>query len=95
MEQVQSRILHLPGKVADGLAAQHHEEIVHIVVDIRLNGIGALQRFHQCVQLLCRVIALVDLVPDLTGKVSVGVNVFGLCDQLVIGFHSAPYAYTI
>ena len=42
VEQVQGRVLHLPGKVADGLAAQHHEEIVHIVVDIRLNGIGAL-----------------------------------------------------
>ena len=36
MEQVQGRVLHLPGKVADGLAAQHHEEIVHIVVDICL-----------------------------------------------------------
>ena len=43
---VQGRVLHLPGKVADGLAAQHHKEIVHIVVDVCLNGNAAERRCH-------------------------------------------------
>ena len=51
---------------------------------------GALQRLHQRVQLLRRVIALVDLVPELAGEVGGHVDIFGLCDQLVIGFHSSP-----
>jgi len=67
VHQVQGGVLHLPGKVADGLAAQHHEEVVHIVVDVFLNGVGALQLLHKGVQLLCRVIALVNFVPQLAG----------------------------
>ena len=90
MHQVQGGVLHLPGKVADVLAAQHDEKIVHVVVDVGLDGFGALQLLHQSVQLLAGVIAFVDLVPDLAGKVGGGVDVFGLGDQFVIGFHSAP-----
>ena len=47
------------------------------------------------VQLLCGVIALVHLVPELAGKVGGGVDVFGLGDQLVIRLHSSPYTFTI
>ena len=90
VHQVQGGVLHLPGKVADGLAAQHHEEVVHIVVDVFLNGVGALQLLHKGIQLLCRVIALVDLVPELAGEVGGGVDIFGLGDQLVIRLHSSP-----
>ena len=90
VHQMQGGVLHLPGKVADVLAAQHDEKIVHVVVDVGLDGFGALQLLHQSVQLLAGVIAFVDLVPDLAGKVGGGVDVFGLGDQFVIGFHSAP-----
>ena len=95
MHQVQGGVLHLPGKVADGLAAQHHQKIVHIVVDVFLNGVGALQLLHKGVQLLCGVVALVDLVPQFAGKVGGVVDVFGLCDQLVIRLHKTPYTLTM
>ena len=95
VHQMQGGVLHLPRKVADGLAAQNHEEVVHIVVDVLLNGIGALQLFHKGVQLLCGVIALVHLMPEFTGKVGGGVDIFGLGDQLVIRLHSSPYTFTI
>ena len=87
---MQGGVLHLPGKVADELVAQKDEEVVHIAVDVLFDGVGALQRLHQRIQLLCRVIALVDLVPELAGEVGGHVDIFGLCDQLVIGFHSSP-----
>ena len=40
-------------------------------------------------------IALVHLMPEFTGKVGGGVDVFGLGDQLVIRIHSSPYTFTI
>ena len=61
-----------------------------IVVDVLFNRVGALQVLDEGVQLLCGEIAFVDLVPDLAGKVGGHVDVFGLGDQLVIGFHSPP-----
>ena len=90
MEQVERGVLHLPCKVADELAAEEDEEVVHIVVDVLLDGIGALEALDEGVQLLCGEAALVDLVPELTGEVGGHVDVFGLGDQLVIGFHSPP-----
>ena len=36
---------------------------------ILFNGVGALQLLHKGVQLLCGVVALVDLVPQFAGKV--------------------------
>ena len=88
-------VLHLPCKVADEAAAEEDEEVVYIVVDVLFDSVGALQVLDEGVQLLCGEIAFVDLVPDLAGKVGGHVDIFGLGDQLVIGFHSAPYAYTI
>ena len=90
MEQVERGIFHLPGKVADDLAAQQHEEVVDSVVNVLLNGVGALQGVHQRVQLLGGVIALVHLVPELAGEVGSGVDIFGFCHKFVIGFHSSP-----
>ena len=83
-------VLHLPCEVADEAAAEEDEEVVHIVVDVLFDRVGALQVLDEGVQLLCREIAFVDLVPDLAGKVGGHVDVFGLGDQLVIGFHSPP-----
>ena len=62
---------------------------------LRFNGVGALQFLHKGVQLLCGVVALVDLVPQLAGKVGGVVDVFGLCDQLVIRLHKTPYTLTM
>lgn len=70
--------------------AHSDEEVVYIVVDVLFDSVGALQTVHEGVQLLCGEIAFVDLVPDLAGKVGGHVDVFGLGDQLVIGFHSPP-----
>ena len=95
VHQVQGGVLHLPRKVTDELAAQNDQKIVHIVVDVRFDGICALQLLHKGVQLLCGIVALVHLVPELTGKVGGGVDVFGLGDQLVIRLHSSPYTFTI
>ena len=95
MHQVQGGVLHLPRKVADELSAQKHQKIVHVVVDVRFNGVGALQLLHEGVQLLGGVVALVDLVPQLAGKVGGVVDVFGLCDQLVIRLHKTPYTLTM
>ena len=95
MHQVQGGVLHLPRKVADELAPQKHQKIVHIVVDVLFNGVSALQLLHKGVQLLCGVVALVDLVPQLAGKVGGVVDVFGLCDQLVIRLHKTPYTLTM
>ena len=83
-------VLHLPCEVADEAAAEEDEEVVHIIVDVLFDRVGALQTVHESVQLLCGEIAFVDLVPDLAGKVGGHVDVFGLGDQLVIGFHSPP-----
>ena len=69
MHQVQGGVLHLPRKVADELAPQKHQKIVHVIVDVRFNGVGALQLLHKGVQLLWGVVALVDLVPQFAGKV--------------------------
>ena len=90
VEQVERGIFHLPGKVADDLATQQYEEVVDIVVNVLLNGVGALQGVHQRVQLLGGVIALVHLVPELAGEVGSGVDIFGFCHKFVIGFHSSP-----
>ena len=90
MEQVERGVFHLPRKIADELAAEEDEEVVHIVVDVLLDGVGALDALDEGVQLLCWEVALVDLVPELTGEVGGHVDVFGLGDQLIIGFHSPP-----
>ena len=90
MEQVERGVFHLPRKIADELAAEEDEEVVHIVVDVLFNRVGALQVLDESVQLLCWEVALVDLVPELTGEVGGHVDVFGLGDQLIIGFHSPP-----
>ena len=90
VEQMERSVLHLPCKVADEAAAEEDEEVVHIVVDVLFNSVGALQVLDEGVQLLCGKIAFVDLVPDLAGKVGGHVDIFGLGDQLVIGFHSPP-----
>ena len=95
VHQVQGGVLHLPRKVADELAPQKHQKIVHVIVDILFNGVGALQLLHKGVQLLGGVVALVDLVPQLAGKVGGVVDVFGLCDQLVIRLHKTPYTLTM
>ena len=90
VEQMERSVLHLPCEVADEAAAEEDEEVVYIVVDVLFDSVGALQTVHESVQLLCGEIAFVDLVPDLAGKVGGHVDVFGLGDQLVIGFHSPP-----
>ena len=55
-----------------------------------LHILGGLDALDAGVQLLCWEVALVDLVPELTGEVGGHVDVFGLGDQLIIGFHSPP-----
>ena len=70
--------------------AQNDQKIVHIVVDVRFDGVCALQLLHKGVQLLCGIVALVHLVPELAGEVGSGVDIFGFCHKFVIGFHSSP-----